>query len=689
MLRAHFFLGIGLLAVLAGGCPPPSLIIDGKSRSYEAAAAPVFDDARDAHEQERHDEAVERLEYYLTKFPAAEDADEALWLLAQSRFALGHDSDARQALRTLLERHPLSTRRAAASLELGAHLRESVEYVEAAAVLAPAYDEAVGRIRIAIALELLDVYLALEHWTNATSLASEIIDEVDDGEIEADMATLLEDLISEKVSQGGLAELREGLPERSAAMPLVVRQIALIHYEEGDYELSSETLSSYLSRWPRGDFAEEARELLERIEQLGKVRPRVVGVVLPLSERWRHFGEAVLQGIGMALDDTSAEGVRLIIRDSEGDPEVTAAAIEELVLEEQAIAVIGPLLANTSLAAAQVADELGVPLISLARVNDLTDIGPWVFRNALTDALQARALVDYAVETLEAERFGILYPSHAYGEGLMNHFWDELDARKLDVRGVERYEPEETTFQPIVRKLVARHHLQYRPEYMEEMRRVRSEVTDPMQRRRAMSRALDELEPIVDFDVLFIPDSYRTIGLIAPALAVEDVITNVCDTADLRRIKETTGRDELAKVHLLGPNAWNHNELITRGGRHVRCSVFVDGFFAESARGDTKAFVEHYRQIHGVDSRPDYLEAYGYDTAAIVGHIIEEIRPSSRPAFRRALLDLEGFPGATGVTTFSIDGEAEKQPFLLTVEGDQIVEIELEAYPDEVSTEEG
>ncbi|MFW5878941.1 MAG: ABC transporter substrate-binding protein, partial [Myxococcota bacterium] len=344
------------------------------------------------------------------------------------------------------------------------------------------------------------------------------------------------------------------------------------------------------------------------------------------------------------------------------------------------------LLSGTAMAAAAKAQELGVPLISLSRAEGLTELGSWVFRNALADAAQARALVDYAVEHLDAERFGILYPDHEYGRNLMRHFWDEVESRRLEVRGVERYAHDQTTFQPLIRALVGRYHLQYRHDYMNEVRRIRSEVTDPIRRRRALSRALDDVRPVPEFDVLFIPDSYRSMGLIAPALAVEDVITNVCDRRDIRRIKETTGRDRLTEVRLLGPNAWHHPELVTRGGRHVRCSVFVDGFFPESTRGETKAFVDLYRQTHGASASPSYLEAYGYDTAAIVRHLIEERRPSDRAAFREELIGLASFPGATGETRFRADGEADKPLFLLTVDGDEIVEIDPEPLQEETPT---
>jgi branched-chain amino acid transport system substrate-binding protein len=671
-----------LTLLLATGCPTRMVVIDGEQVPYAVAASRTFERARAAHDEGRHEEAVERLRDYLAQFRGADDAAEARWLLARSYAALERDADHRRALGDLLEHHPLSEWAPEARLELGLLLLKQGAYNDALQTLRPAYDATRGEEKLAVARALFDAAQGLEDWTGAVQWIGEIRRLARDPDAQAEADRALFDLIDRKVPAQGLAELRQRLSGDSPALPLVVMKIARLHYHQREYGHARTALDQYLSRWPQGAHADDARALIARIERLSEVQSEVVGLILPLSGRFQHFGEAVLRGVSMALDTAGGRGVTLLVRDSEGDPGRAAALVEELVLEEKAVAIIGPLLSNTSMAAGVKAEELGVPMIGLSRAEGLTELGPWIFRNALSDAAQARALVEYAVEHLDAKTFGILYPAHPYGVGLMNHFWDEVERRQLEVRGVERYDHDETTFQPIVRRLVGRFFLQYREEYLEETRRIRQEVTDPLRRRRALSRAQDNVLPIPEFDVLFIPDGYRTVGLIAPALAVEDVITNVCDQRDLQRIKDTTGRDELTKVRLLGPNAWHHPELITRGGRHVRCSVFVDGFFVESTRPQTRAFVEAYRDVHGQGSVPGYLEAYGYDTAAIVRHLVEELRPRDRAAFREALIGLPGYPGATGETRFDADGEVRKPLFFLTVDRDRIVEIEqLPAAP--------
>ncbi|RMG19450.1 MAG: penicillin-binding protein activator, partial [Deltaproteobacteria bacterium] len=263
-----------------------------------------------------------------------------------------------------------------------------------------------------------------------------------------------------------------------------------------------------------------------------------------------------------------------------------------------------------------------------------------------------------------------------------NHFWDAVEARRHEVRAAERYDHDETTFGPIVKRLVGRYYLDYRPEYKRELERIKAEITDPYRRRKAIEKLRDEIPPVTDFDVLFIPDRYQTVSLIAPALAVEDVITNVCEERDLERIKKTTGKNRLGLVRLLGTNTWNHPDLVERGGKYVRCAIFVDGFFAGSARKATAEFVHAFQKVHGEGRTPGYLEATGYDSAAIVKAAITKHAPQTRAEMREALAHTDGFPGATGEIRFDAEGEVQKKLFFLTVDRKEgIVEVDVEHWP--------
>jgi len=281
------------------------------------------------------------------------------------------------------------------------------------------------------------------------------------------------------------------------------------------------------------------------------------------------------------------------------------------------------------------------------------------------------AALDFA--TGYAWRFAILYPDIPYGAELANAFWDEVDARGGEVRAAESYEHDRTTFSTLVKDMVGKRYLDERTEYVEKARELARTEMDPYRRKKALERLQKELEPVVDFDAIFIPDFVKNLALVAPALAVEDVVTSTCDPREIERIKKATGREGLKAVQLLGGNGWDDPALFEKAGKYVECAVFVDGFFAGSERPETKRFTEAFLKQYG--HPPSILEASAYDAARMARGVIEQARTKSRQAVRDGLADVRGFRGATGDITFDARRMPEKELFFLTVDGSGVREM--------------
>ena len=130
----------------------------------------------------------------------------------------------------------------------------------------------------------------------------------------------------------------------------------------------------------------------------------------------------MLQGLKLAL----GEGADLVVKDSNGEPADAAAGVEELA-EAGVQVIVGPILSGEAAAAAQTAQSLGIPLITLARTEELTAMGPYVFRNMLTDSAQARAIVEYAVAVRGLKRLAVLYPEVDYGRQMKGLFTDQIE----------------------------------------------------------------------------------------------------------------------------------------------------------------------------------------------------------------------------------------------------------------------
>ncbi len=162
-----------------------------------------------------------------------------------------------------------------------------------------------------------------------------------------------------------------------------------------------------------------------------------------------------------------------------------------------------------------------------------------------------------------------------------------------------------------------------------------------------LEQKMEEPEPIVDFDAVFIPDSYERVGLIAPQLAYHDIIG----------------------VTLLGTNLWNSPKLIDIAGRYVHGAIFPSGFFRGSGYAGVDSFVDQYKTSFGKE--PQLLAAIGYDTIRVVKEILREKGKDikTRENFRSALAGDKYFDSVTGPMVFDDERRVRRDPLLLTISG--------------------
>lgn len=112
---------------------------------------------------------------------------------------------------------------------------------------------------------------------------------------------------------------------------------------------------------------------------------------------------------------------------------------------------IGPLLSKGMKQSTTRAQDLGVPLISLAQQKGAT--GEYVFRASVTPKQQVQEIARYATEQLGIKKFAIVYPKGKYGQEYADSFWDAVETSSAEVVGVESYPPQETDFRSVVDKL--------------------------------------------------------------------------------------------------------------------------------------------------------------------------------------------------------------------------------------------
>ncbi len=616
--------------------------------------------------------AVEKL---LLQDPTTPVADEARYLLALAQLQQGDTKSAAPTLKSLVDKMP-EEERAAAAAKLGEQLGAQGHGAEALRYLGHAHDGGGG---------------------DRADLERRMLLAVDSGIAPGDLRLLLE------------TEARQG----TFLDELVTMKLARVHVHLREHSAANDMATRYLTRYPKGRYAPDARALQTALQARVQVDAKAVGVLLPLSGKYAAYGKRALTAIQLGfgaspkreapppepqLDPATGDavvpppepaprskdkepslegtlampgGLKLVVKDTAGDPVRTRRLVEELVANDHVIAILGDVLLDTSLPAALAAEDGGVPLISLSRRDGVPESGPWTFRLALTAKKQAEALVRLTVEGMGMKRFGIMYPKDPFGVELMNELWDELEKREAEVTAVEAYAHDQTTFTAEAKSLVGRGIAS--SSEVAECRAEAQQVTNDYRRKKALEGCGDLAKPIVDFEALFVPDSYRTVSYIVPALVAEDVLLTK-DHRTVENYRKTTGNNSVRPVQLLGVSMWNDPELTKRLGRQIDGAVFVDGFNPADGTPRVQKFVGAFADVH--HSKPQLIEAQAHDGAAIVQALLtgDAARPAvrTRESLRQALSGITDFPGVTGLIRFDEQGDSATLPVHFVVDGERI-----------------
>jgi len=601
---------------------------------------------------------AEKLEALASRYGDVPSSAEALYDAGVRWRAARRPDRAQAALGQFLTRFPLSPRADAAKYQLALAEAEGGRPKDALASLASLYDRLPQGERPAAAREAAKAAEAARNDREAARWRGEAARLAQGAEREAELARAVDHV--DTLQLADLRALESELPRDAPLLPAVkmkLAKVALHLHDEAEAQRAAQELAQ---GFPSSPYAAEARALVDRLARRGHADPRTVGVAVPLSGKQKAWGEAVLQGVSLALGDQ----FKILVKDTRGEPDGAQQAVAELA-REGAVAALGGVVSAEAARAAQAAQDEGLPFLSLSRAENVTQAGPYVFRNMLTAEAQAKGLTELAMVRRGMRRFALLWPQIPYGQELAQAFWDAVDAHGGEVRAAESYEYDRTTFAPIVKGMVGKLWLDERQDYLDEVKALLEQEKDPFRRRKALEKLRERLPPITDFDAVFIPDFARNVALVAPALAVEDVVTETCNPREVERIRKATGREDLRPVQLLGANGWDDPSLVERAGKYVECAIFVDGFFPASERPATKAFVAAFQQRYG--HPPSILEASAFDAAGLVRRAVEG-GAAHRDAVRDAIAAVKAYPGATGDLSFDGRREVEKPLFFLTVD---------------------
>lgn len=195
----------------------------------------------------------------------------------------------------------------------------------------------------------------------------------------------------------------------------------------------------------------------------------VVGVIQPLSGPNAQFGIGAQRGTELAAQMINAAGgikalggakIKLVAADVP-TPNTAAATTQRLISQNGVSAVVGAFVSSTTLAASEVTERAGIPLVTFAFADQITGRGyQYVFQVSPKGTAFGAAQFDYATAIAKAagekiDKIAILYEDTAYGTAQAKGLREAAQKAGVAVVLDEAYPLGITDVSPLVNKLRA------------------------------------------------------------------------------------------------------------------------------------------------------------------------------------------------------------------------------------------
>ena len=335
-----------------------------------------------------------------------------------------------------------------------------------------------------------------------------------------------------------------------------------------------------------------------------------IGTFLSLTGATAAYGNSSLNAIKLATEEANAGGgingkhIEIDVEDDESNTQAVPDIVNHLIKEHQVQALLAEPISVRAMAAAPIAQQNKVVMISSASVKpELTMHGDHIFRACFISSTEGDAIATFATNKLKAKTAAvILDDKNDYAVVLAGFFSESF--KKLGGRIVseQKYEASAT------------------------------DLTAQME-------AIKTAAP----DIIFAPGFYTTAPLVA------------------REVKRAG-----LKATLIGSDGWDAPGLLEGGSEPFEGVYFANHFWVSSDDPLVKKFVADYRAKYGVV--PDAGSATAYDAARMLFDAFKRRKSNDSAGLRDALAQTKDFSGVTGKITLDANRNAQAPVYMLRIE---------------------
>ncbi|MCR5386609.1 MAG: ABC transporter substrate-binding protein [Treponema sp.] len=332
----------------------------------------------------------------------------------------------------------------------------------------------------------------------------------------------------------------------------------------------------------------------------------VIGGIFPLSGAVAVYGVECKNGIDLAIEEINAAGgvngqkLVLVSEDDEGNPDKTVNAYQKLTSKNNAKIIIGSLTSGcTQAITARCQAQKVLQIAPAATAPAITDAGDYIFRACFIDPFQGTVGGKFAAENLSCKKAAILFDTgNDYSVGLTENFEKSFVDCGGQIVAKEAYTTNDKDFNAQLTKI---------------------KNANP--------------------DVVYLPDYYGVVALIAKQLRAKDI--NCC---------------------IVGADGWDG--VLGNAGEEVLNGFYSNHYAADSTEPAVQKFVSAFNEKYEKD--PNAFAALGYDSVYLLKDAISRAGTADATAVKAALEATDG-NYVTGHLTFDEKHNPVKSAVMLEI----------------------
>ncbi|WP_213958011.1 MULTISPECIES: ABC transporter substrate-binding protein [unclassified Variovorax] len=349
----------------------------------------------------------------------------------------------------------------------------------------------------------------------------------------------------------------------------------------------------------------------------------IIGAPVALTGTYAWVGVPSREGMDVAIAELNESGylgtdkLKVIVEDTGSEKSQVVALINRFASRDKALMILGPSSSVEGIAAAPVANDLKIPMLSPTAVSDrINKAGPWSFRMPASPSAVSIEVCNYAVKKLGTKSVALVV------------------ARDND-------------------GAVAQH-----------------DAALKCFKEHGVNVVFDDSVLAADSDFLALQS--KMIGSKPQALFMALGGEQAGNFAVQAR---QNGID--AKVQFMGGPAMGAGQFLTIGGGAVEGTIYPADYFAGLAGNDNKRFVAAYEKRF--NRQPDFGAALGYSAVKMAAAVIKSSGSDpTREQIRAALQSIKDQASIVGSGRFSFDQDrgGTYTPVILRVKNGKIVAAE-------------